>query len=120
MKDSQKIQKIKAVYDLISGFIKKEDLPGSRKPCKKTQDSPPHGFVFRNFDPKKLKSASAKIATQLKGTGYNFTFALSRNDDPMSTALGKNRLPLEVSYAYLGKDYRSVEDFDFETEGIVL
>ena len=39
--------------------------------------------------------------------------ALSREDDPMSMATGKNGMPLMNSFAYLGKDFREIADIDF-------
>ena len=38
---------------------------------------------------------------------------LSRTDDPTSMATGKNGMPLENSFGYLGKDFREIADIDF-------
>ena len=55
----------------------------------------------------------------MQATDWNLSINLSREDDPSSTATGKDRLPLKVSYCYLGKDFREITEVDFEQD-IVL
>ena len=109
---------IKSAYKAIHSLIPKSQLKGAVQP--KTDKAGLYGIVFRNVAWTKLQSKQTEIANLLKDTDWQFSMMLARTDDPTSTALGKNRLPLENSFCYIGKDFREVVDIDFSTQDIVL
>ena len=108
---------IVSVYKSIRKLIPETQLKGAVKDY--TNKDGLYGIIFRNVDWTKLMSKQQEITKQLQATDWNLSINLSREDDPSSTATGKDRLPLKVSYCYLGKDFREITEVDFEQD-IVL
>ena len=109
--ENKKKSPIELAHDIVKALIPTTQLKGAIAP--KTGKDGLYGIVFRNVDWIKLKSKQPEINKLLKDVDWNFTMALSREDDPMSMATGKNGMPLMNSFAYLGKDFREIADIDF-------
>ena len=109
---------IEQVYKTIRALIPKSQLKGAVQP--KTDKAGLYGVVFRNVTWTKLQSKQHEIANLLKDTDWQFSMMLARQDDPTSTATGKDRLPLKNSFCYIGKDFREITDIDFAEVEIQL
>ena len=109
---------IEKAYNAILSLIPKSQLKGAVQP--KTDKAGLYGIVFRNVAWPKLKTKQAEIAKLLKDTDWQFSMILARTDDTNITALGKNKMPLENSFCYIGKDFREVVDIDFADVKIQL
>ena len=108
---NKKKSPIELAHDIVKALIPKTQLKGAIAP--KTGKDGLYGIVFRKVDWIKLKAKQPEIDKLLEDVDWNFTMLLSRKDDPMSMATGKNGFPLEKSFAYLGKDFREIADIDF-------
>ena len=108
---NKKKSPIELAHDIVKALIPKTQLKGAIAP--KTGKDGLYGIVFRKVDWIKLKAKQPEIDKLLEYVDWNFTMLLSRKDDPMSMATGKNGFPLEKSFAYLGKDFREIADIDF-------
>ena len=109
--ENKKKSPIELAHDIVKALIPKTQLKGAIAP--KTGKDGLYGIVFRNVNWTELKSKLPEINNLLKDVDWNFSMLLSREDDPMSMATGKNGFPLENSFAYLGKDFREIADIDF-------
>ena len=109
--ENKKKSPIELAHDIVKALIPKTQLKGAIAP--KTGKDGLYGIVFRKVDWIKLKAKQPEIDKLLEDVDWNFTMLLSRKDDPMRMATGKNGFPLEKSFAYLGKDFREIADIDF-------
>jgi hypothetical protein len=102
--------KLKDMVKFICKMVPTAKQRGSLIP--KTNDNGLYGFVFRNVNWGKLNKALPQLQKDLDNIPWNVSIHIGRDIDPFTKELGKDKLPLETSYAYLGKDFREVPDVD--------